>query len=325
MDAEFHRTHEGLKAKIAALMDRGGGGGVRRFIAQYAIFISSTSIVILAPELRWPLWVSLVAGFFCAVMSMGLFALTHETSHGTAFATRRENRLIGALAAVPIFYVPEGFRAFHFAHHRHTHEYGIDPELTIARHPAPGLTSNPLIYLGALTGIPIFAVKWLLLLSAALGKGPAWKMLWFVPERDRPRVALEGRLVLLFHVASITCGILYLPGLLHLLVAHLAGHAMLQAYLMAEHHELPHGGPTRSALAHTRTTLTHPFVVWLMWGMPYHAEHHAYPAVPFHRLPELHTLLEVEPRHVSQGYLSFHGRLLRRFVTDRPVEPHLPS
>jgi fatty acid desaturase len=26
---------------------------------------------------------------------------------------------------------------------------------------------------------------------------------------------------------------------------------------------------------------------WLAWSMPYHAEHHVYPAVPFFRLREL--------------------------------------
>lgn len=40
----------------------------------------------------------------------------------------------------------------------------------------------------------------------------------------------------------------------------------------------------------TRTTLTTRVVRFLAWNMPYHAEHHAMPSVPFHKLPVLHDM-----------------------------------
>ncbi len=40
-------------------------------------------------------------------------------------------------------------------------------------------------------------------------------------------------------------------------------------------------GPT-----HTRTTLTNGLMGRLMWAMPVHTEHHLYPSIPFHRLPD---------------------------------------
>lgn len=45
---------------------------------------------------------------------------------------------------------------------------------------------------------------------------------------------------------------------------------------------------TRDCLENTRTTLTLALVRLVAWNMPYHAEHHSYPAVPFHALPGLH-------------------------------------
>jgi fatty acid desaturase len=36
--------------------------------------------------------------------------------------------------------------------------------------------------------------------------------------------------------------------------------------------------------------------------MPYHAEHHAYPSVPFHALPGLHHLVAARIVHHAQGY-----------------------
>jgi len=46
----------------------------------------------------------------------------------------------------------------------------------------------------------------------------------------------------------------------------------------------------------------------LAWNMPYHAEHHAYPGVPFHRLPEFHALIESHLKETEAGYVRFHKR-----------------
>jgi fatty acid desaturase len=38
--------------------------------------------------------------------------------------------------------------------------------------------------------------------------------------------------------------------------------------------------------------------------MPYHAEHHAYPAVPFHALPALHARVRERIEHLEPGYVA---------------------
>jgi len=48
-----------------------------------------------------------------------------------------------------------------------------------------------------------------------------------------------------------------------------------------------------------------------MWNMPYHAEHHAYPGVPFHRLPELHETIKDELKEKDDGYAEFHKTVLQ--------------
>ena len=45
-------------------------------------------------------------------------------------------------------------------------------------------------------------------------------------------------------------------------------------------------------------------VHWLTWNMPYHVEHHAYPAVPFHALPRLHAIVDDEIKYRGQGYIA---------------------
>ena len=37
--------------------------------------------------------------------------------------------------------------------------------------------------------------------------------------------------------------------------------------------------------------------------MPYHAEHHAYPAIPFHALPRLHARVRDRIENLEPGYV----------------------
>ena len=75
------------------------------------------------------------------------------------------------------------------------------------------------------------------------------------------------------------------------------------------------GGHPRVAnmFQNTRTVFTTALVRFLAWNMPYHVEHHVYPAVPFHQLPALHRLMRDELRVTAAGYAAFtKGYLARR-------------
>ena len=58
--------------------------------------------------------------------------------------------------------------------------------------------------------------------------------------------------------------------------------------------------------------LTNPALRLLMWNMPYHAEHHLYPFIPFHRLPVAHGMLREKLAHVHPGYVNWHRVFLGR-------------
>jgi len=72
---------------------------------------------------------------------------------------------------------------------------------------------------------------------------------------------------------------------------------------MAEHGRCP---PVANMFENTRTTFTNSLVRRIAWNMPYHAEHHTIPTVPFHNLPRLHELANSHLRKTSQGYHEFH-------------------
>ncbi|NCW05282.1 MAG: hypothetical protein EBW32_13970 [Rhodobacteraceae bacterium] len=73
---------------------------------------------------------------------------------------------------------------------------------------------------------------------------------------------------------------------------------------------LPRGG---EHVLNTRTTLTTRVVRFLAWNMPYHAEHHAMPSVPFHKLPTLHNMTAAHLGRVSDGYSEFSKAYVSSF------------
>ncbi|MCA9638993.1 MAG: fatty acid desaturase, partial [Myxococcales bacterium] len=133
------------------------------------------------------------------------------------------------------------------------------------------------------------------------------------PER-RARVAWESRLVAALIVVVVGVGPRVIPGLGHALLAWPFMHVLLGVFLMPEHTGLAHDG---SQLRRTRTIYTSALVRFWMWNMPYHAEHHAHPAIPFHALPALHRELAPALCNVSRGYLGFHREALRRALRGR--------
>ena len=88
----------------------------------------------------------------------------------------------------------------------------------------------------------------------------------------------------------------------------LIGQPFLRAYLLAEHGLCP---PVANMLENSRTTFTNRIVRFLAWNMPYHAEHHSYPNVPFHRLPAFHRLTQAHLKSTSDGYAEFTGDYIK--------------
>lgn len=319
MDEQFHVSPRLSKEHIRALLERTDGPALMQFGLQYALFVGAATVLVIAPGAGFPAWVTGAALGVVGLATMAMFAALHESAHNTAFRSVRLNRMAAWLAAAPFFYAPTGFREFHFAHHRFTHDPARDPEIAVAAKPAPAVTSNIVIYLAFFTGLPLLGYKIVLLAAAAAGRPKfLWEtLLFYVPERARRRLSWEARAVLALHAAWVTAGVLWAPGLLVVLAGVALGHFMLATYIMAEHNGLPHAG---DVLARTRTTNTNGFVKWLMWNMPYHAEHHAYPAVPWHALPELHRIMAPELRHVGTGYGSFHMKALASLIRGKPFE-----
>ncbi|MEO0618293.1 MAG: fatty acid desaturase [Pseudomonadota bacterium] len=278
----------------AHLVTRSDAPGLIK-LALHAAAISLTSTWIMVGWPGWPL-----ALFAQGVLLVFLFTLLHEVTHETAFRTKWINQAVASVTGALLLIPPTWFRAFHFAHHRHTNDPLRDPERSGREIDSRGALA------WHLTGLPLWWSQ--LRILAALGRGDVSAE--YIPNRARHKTVREAQIYLLGYAGlalaalastAVADAVVWLW-----LVPVLLGQPVLRAYLLAEHGLCP---PVANMLENSRTTLTNRVVRWLAWNMPFHAEHHAYPSVPWHRLPDFHEITRDHLASTSDGYIAFHREM----------------
>jgi len=89
------------------------------------------------------------------------------------------------------------------------------------------------------------------------------------------------------------------------------GAPLLRLYLVCEHTLCPNSD---DGFSNTRTTISNPIVRFLMWNLPYHAEHHLFPNIAFYRLPEAHQYLRPHLKFVAKGYVQVNREIIKSFA-----------
>ncbi|WP_373542401.1 fatty acid desaturase family protein [Chamaesiphon sp.] len=230
-----------------------------------------------------------IYGFSLAAM----FATMHECCHRTAFANNQVNDAVAWWAGVLSFYNGTFYRRYHKWHHRYTRIPGKDPELT-------DRTPDSLYRYGLeLTGLPWWWGKLRGHSRIALGILDEYP---YIPAPASAEVIRSTRLQLLVYAIAIGVSIGFAQPwfVMYWLLPLAVGQPLLRFVLLAEH-----TGCTLddNSLTNTRTTLTWAPLRYLMWNMPFHAEHHLHPSIPFHALPAAHERLKSHFRTVDPGYV----------------------
>ena len=191
------------------------------------------------------------------------------------------------------------YRHYHLAHHRYTQDPARDPELVTSGTPQDvgpvfvSVSSIPFLMLQCATSScspwlsrqcrlhPSFGVAG----GAALGPlaaGASMRRWSWARSRSTPTVPAVG-------------------------VVHPAADrpAVPTALPDVRAHALPNSD---DGFANTRTTLSDPIVRFLMWNLPYHAEHHLFPNIAFHDLPEAHRHLRPHLKYVASELCEIQPR-----------------
>ncbi len=289
--------------ELRALQSRSDARGAVRLAIHLALLCGTGWLVAMASG-----WTLLPAVLALGLVQVALFAPAHETMHQTAFASRRANAVVGWLASCPSLLNAHFYTCFHLAHHRHTQIAGQDPELDA---PDPRDLRR---YAARILGLAYWSLR--LRVIADCWRGDLHRYP-YVGAAAVPRVIGSVRaMTLLLGGGAIGSALLFgwATPLLYWIGPQLLGQPWLRAYLLAEH-----TGCTldRNGLTNTRTTLTAAAVRLLMWNMPYHAEHHLFPSIPFHRLAAAHAAIRDRLEFVQPGYVRWNIALVRRLAALR--------
>jgi fatty acid desaturase len=252
--------------------------------------------------LTLPFWYLLLPAMVLhGITIVTMFAPMHECVHRTAFASRRANDTVGWVAGVLGFYNATFYRYFHAWHHRYTQDPARDPELM---YPKAG---DRLAYFKEITGFTFWYRRAIDYPALALCQT---RRLPFVPASARREIAVSMSCQLLIYltaVASIAAG--FSVALYFWFLPAILAQPLLRAVLITEHTGC---SKDDNGFGNTRTTLASTPIRLLMWNMPYHAEHHLFPSIPFHQLPALHRKIRTRLAHVAPGYLTTNRAILRR-------------
>ncbi len=242
----------------------------------------------------------IVYGFGFAAM----FAPMHECSHRTAFENNTLNDAVCWLAGVLSFYNGAFYRRYHKWHHRYTQEFDKDPEL------GDPLPQTVWEYLIAMSGLTWWWSKLKTHTCVALGQLESYP---YISEEARGGVIRSVRLQLAVYGVAIAISILaHQPWfIIYWLFPLAVGQPMLRMILLSEHTGCSRD---RNPFTNTRSTKTLFPVQLLMWNMPFHAEHHLYPSIPFHQLPAAHQQLREHFTYKDQGYVEVNYNFAKNLV-----------
>lgn len=284
-------------ADLGRLSARSDLQGLLRLAIHLGLIGSGAALVASSRGSGWLLPAMLLEGWFL----VALFAPVHESVHYTAFRSRWLNIAVGWIASVPTLINSSFYRQFHYEHHRHTQDPARDPELA---DPLPASVKD---YAVRISGWGYYRGR-VAFYSRILRND--WSALPYVPQRERAGVR-RSVIAMLALVLAVFAGWSWRDPAgpwLHWLIPVLLAQPVLRVMLLSEHTLCSSDG---NGLTNTRTTRVHPLVRLVHWNMCFHAEHHLYPSIPFHRLAQAHR--EIGPRlaHVAPGYLGTQKRILQ--------------
>ncbi len=184
MDEVFAPENAIDKAALKALSRRSDSRGLMQLAGHLGALGATGALVAWTQGTLWLAPALIVHG----VVLIFLFSPLHESIHRTAFESRVLNDALAWLCGAVILLPPEYFRAFHFAHHRHTQDPDRDPELALLQPKDLGL------YLLRVTGLPFWRERITTLFRHAF-TGRVAKP--FITARLAPVVVREARVLLL--------------------------------------------------------------------------------------------------------------------------------
>ena len=251
--------------------------------------------------LGWYWWGSLWAILPFAVYGV-LYATVsdsrwHEASHGTPFRTDWCNLVLYEISSFMVQRESIPWRWSHNRHHSDTMVVGRDPEIQVPR------PTKIIDILGKFFAWKAQQRYYRRLVLHACGRMEADERV-YVPKSEFPKVFLRARICLGIYLGTAIAAYgsaSFLP-LMYIGLPTLYGTWMMPFFTLTQH-----AGLREDVLDHrlnSRTVTLNPILRWLYWNMNFHIEHHMYPMVPYHALPQLHAVVKDDLPPATPGLIA---------------------
>jgi fatty acid desaturase len=270
-------------------------GRVAVFVLLYAVGAAG-AVWLAAWEAPWWKWLLAVPLYLLAAASLhGISLFTHEAVHGSLARNKRLNAVLGALCAMPVLQNFSAYRVLHLNHHQHLGEAG-DPD-----HYANYTRWTWMV----------FIMNWLRLLVGYPVYITAIPILGFMQGTAKDRLGIAAEVAATAVLAWLICSHVPSIWLWHgWLIPMLFINTMVNIRGMSQHTLLEHAN---DEVRGTRTILTYPLVRFFMCNENYHLEHHLFPGVPWHHLPQVHETLAPALREQGAPFIRSYGAFVREF------------
>lgn len=288
------------RTRMKEFMQRSDGPATRDTIVWISLLIITGGL----GTFFWGSWIAVPFFIVYGVLyGSGGDSRWHECGHGTAFKTQWKNNAVYQIACFMMMRNPIVWRWSHSRHHTDTIIVGRDPEIITPR--PPELLKVALNFFGLLDAPQSLRA----MLRYAIGRlTEAEKD--FIPEGERHKVVAVARVWMAIYAAVLIACVLTRSILPLMLIG-------LPRLYGAWHHVLTgltqHIGLAEDVLDYRlncRTVYMNPFSRFVYWNMNYHVEHHMFPMVPYHALPELHREIVTDCPKPYSGFWDAYREIV---------------
>ncbi len=270
------------RATMRRLLERRDGPALRDTILWFGLILGTGATTVL---LWGSWWMVLPYLAYCVLYASTSDSRWHESGHGTAFKTDWMNNALYEISSFMVMRESTIWRWSHTRHHSDTIIVGRDPEIAVPRPPDIGATIRGFF------GLKSYPRYFRSIVLHSLGRMSADEKT-FVPESEFPKIFFRARVYLLIYAAVVATAIATWSILPILLIGlpNLFGSWLMVVYGLTQH-----AGLAENVLDHRlncRTVYMNAINRYLYWNMNYHVEHHMFPLVPYHALPQLHEAVK---------------------------------
>ena len=270
------------RATMRQLLQRRNGPALRNSLLWFALILASGWATC---RLWGTWWAALPYTVYAVLYASTSDARWHEAGHGTAFKTDWMNNTLYEVASFMVMRESTVWRWSHTRHHSDTIIVGRDPEISVPR------PADRIAILKKFLGLGNYPKYVRHIVLHSFGRmTPDEKT--YIPSSEFARIYTKARIYLAIYVGVVALAIARRSVLPLMLVGFTS---LFGSWLMVVYSMTQHAGMAEDVLDHRlncRTVKMNAVNRFLYWNMNYHIEHHMYPLVPFHRLPQLHELIK---------------------------------